>query len=222
MSWLSTHVHQSCRHDSTHPGLLTSWGALIIWTSIMQAEGGRHFFPNFPGWVWNLTIVRTLTIKSHQTCLSCDYDKFWKPFMQLWQILVVVTNFDTFISKYCGYDQLLTLVSCVVIWQFFKVNFRCFNISKIWNSERLKNQNKTLKHQNEKYEIICYTMYNSFNFIIGVCNKTWQKSHTVVVTNFIIGVYRKHMWSICMSFFVWIQYFANIFVTVFGDILQVW
>ena len=44
------YVHQSKRHDSTHPGLFTSWGALpIIRTSIMQAEDGWHlfFFRNF-------------------------------------------------------------------------------------------------------------------------------------------------------------------------------
>ena len=29
-------VHQSHRHDSTHPSLFTSWGALLSWSNIIR------------------------------------------------------------------------------------------------------------------------------------------------------------------------------------------
>ena len=43
---------------------------------------------------------------------------------------------------------------------------------------KIKQEIETRKKKKQKYD-------NSFNLIIGVCNKTWQKANTVVVTDFI-------------------------------------
>ena len=104
-------------------------------------------------WLWHFLAVMT-TFR--------DYDRFW----QLWQFLIILFQ--------------NTIVSCVVIWEFFNLNFVCFNISMIWTSENPKIEKK--RNWNKKYD-------NSFNFTIGICLVEQSQNLTNVFKLVLVGTH---------------------------------
>ena len=69
----SFYMHKSHRHDSIHPSLFMSWGALLSsgLPSCKQRMGGIFFFSNFPSRYWkpgpSTWQASALTIKPPQT-----------------------------------------------------------------------------------------------------------------------------------------------------------